>query len=86
MGGEGVTDKERECLEALRSARIMVPKWRGWLTPMFVGGRDASHHSATLGRLVARGLVERKVRGGWLRASYLYRITKSGLAALQVRP
>ena len=31
-----------------------------WVRPMDIGGRDGSHHSATLTRLASRGLAERK--------------------------
>lgn len=44
-----------------------------WVRPMDVGGRDASHHSATLNKLVRLGLAERKRRAGHIRPSYLYR-------------
>ena len=45
-----------------------------WVTPMQIGGRDGSHHSATLARLVKQGLVERRERGGVVKASYVYRL------------
>lgn len=32
----------------------------GWAQPMDVGGRDGSHHAATLRALTRKGLVERK--------------------------
>jgi predicted transcriptional regulator len=47
--------------------------------PMDIGGRDASYHSATLKKLVEKGLVERKRRNslmnalGSTRGSYVYR-------------
>jgi hypothetical protein len=31
-----------------------------WVRPMDIGGRDSSHHSATLRKLVRYGLVEQK--------------------------
>ena len=40
----------------------------GWAQPMDIGGRDGSHHSATLGQLARHGLVERKK----LHAIYCY--------------
>lgn len=55
-----------------------------WLRPMDMGGRDGSGHSAILGALVRKGLVERTQRGGHIasaRGSYLYRITADGLSA-----
>jgi len=63
--GEGVlTELERDVLDCLGDE---------WVRPMDIGGRDASHHSRTLARLVRMGLVERKRRAGWCRPSYLYR-------------
>ena len=32
----------------------------GWAQPMDIGGRDGSHHAATLSQLARHGLVERK--------------------------
>jgi chromosome segregation and condensation protein ScpB len=52
-----------------------------WVTPFAVGGTDASHHSATLRKLERRGMVERKRRSGWVRRSFLYRLTSKGDAA-----
>jgi hypothetical protein len=40
----------------------------GWARPMDIGGRDGSHHSATLSQLARKGLVERKK----LHAIYCY--------------
>jgi len=76
---ETLPDREQEVLEALASAETCVPEWGGWLTPMFCGGRDGSHHSATLAKLCRHGLVEKTERGGWTRGSLLYRITPAGL-------
>lgn len=47
-----------------------------WLTPMSVGGRDGSHHSATLAQLARRGLAERNKSchcgpGSWREAELL---------------
>lgn len=74
-----LTEKELDVLGELECAKRTVPGWKGWLTPMFCGGSDGSHHSATLARLVRSGLVERKRRAGYVRASYFYRITRAGL-------
>lgn len=53
-----------------------------WVRPMDIGGSDASHHSATLRRLVSRGYVERRRRSATSsRPSYEYRITDAGNAA-----
>ncbi len=35
-----------------------------WLMPMDVGGTNASHHSYTLHKLAARGLIDMKKYGG----------------------
>jgi len=64
----------------------------GFVSPMMVGGTDASHHSATLGLLVRRGFAERRRRGtlineiGGGRGSWEYRITSAGRAKLKVQP
>jgi len=84
-----VNDREHEVLTALRDAKGIAPAWKGWLTPMFCGGRDASHHSRTLALLCKRGLVERRRRNtlanelGSRRGSYVYRITAAGRLALK---
>lgn len=56
-----------------------------WMRPMDVGGRDASHHSATLAQLVRKGLAERRTRGS--DRSFEYRRTVAGYtAAVGSRP
>jgi hypothetical protein len=50
-----LTERQRELLNMLRSDGQ-------WATPMMLGGRDGSHHSATLNQLVRKGLVERGER------------------------
>ena len=77
-----MNDRDFEVLNGMTGAKEIVPAWKGWLTPMFLGGRDASHHSATLNKLRRHGLVERKRRAGWSRPSWLYRITATGRKAL----
>lgn len=74
---------EIDMLSGLAAAREIAPSMKGWLTPYFLGGRDASHHSRTLAFLVRQGFVEREVRGGWVRKSYKYRITPKGRAVLR---
>lgn len=67
-----------------RDARVLFALLgRDWSRPMDIGATDGSHHSATLGRLVARGLVERETRRGLVlsRPSYVYRLTTTGRAA-----
>lgn len=77
-----LTERDRDVLAGLAAAKLVAPAWKGWLTPMFFGGGDATHHSATAARLCRRGLVERKQRGGWIGTSYFYRITAAGRKAL----
>jgi hypothetical protein len=55
-----LSDRQRDVLESLAAL--------SWAQPMDVGGRDGSHHSATLSGLAKRGLVERKK----LHAIYCY--------------
>ena len=47
-----LTDRDREVLASLPTDE--------WVRPMDVGGTNASHHSATLQRLVRYGLAEQK--------------------------
>jgi len=56
-----ISDRQREVLGSLAA-------YRDWARPMDVGGRDGSHHSATLGQLARQGLAERKK----LHAIYCY--------------
>jgi hypothetical protein len=49
-----LSDRKREVLDALSGLH------EGWARPMDVGGRDGSHHSATLAQLAKHGLAERK--------------------------
>lgn len=60
-----MNERERELLVELKSWLDDTDHGRkGWVTPMQVGGRDSSHHSATLRTLVGRGLVEVRQTGG----------------------
>lgn len=47
-----MTERERKLLARLDETEF--------LRPMDVGGRDGSHHSATLARLARKGLAERR--------------------------
>jgi hypothetical protein len=64
----------------------------GYVTPMMLGARDASHHSATLALLVRHGFAERRKRNtlanmiGSRRGSWEYRITDAGWKALRGQP
>lgn len=55
-----------------------------WVRPMDVGAWDGSHHSATLAKLVRRGLARSQtLKAPWgSRGSKLYRITAAGQRAL----
>ena len=82
-----LTDREREVfreLEAFCRQADAHPDWHAqWAKPMDVGGRDGSHHSYTLSRLVAKGLVERRPRGAAsLRGSWQYRVKRDDKARL----
>lgn len=46
---------------------------RAWKTPMWVGGRDSSHHSATLRRMARANMILQRRREGHIRPSYIYR-------------
>lgn len=55
-----ITPKQKDVLDTLAA-------WGGrdreWARPMDIGARDGSHHTATLRALIAKKLVERKLRG-----------------------
>jgi hypothetical protein len=58
-----------------------------WLRPMDIDGRDGSHHSDTLARLIKRGLAERQSRGGRSKTAWAYLRTPAGrTAAVGERP
>lgn len=87
-----MTDNEREVLIELDACKRRGPEWA---RPMDLGGRDASHHSGTLKRLVAQGLAATRQYGGeaatgpgawektkvW-RGARVYRITPEGHRAI----
>ena len=56
-----ISDRQRDVLRSLAA-------YGDWAQPMDVGGRDGSHHSATLGQLARHGLAARKK----LHAIYCY--------------
>lgn len=74
-----MTERDFELLGSLECAERIAPNMEGWLTPLYCGAWNGSHHSQTLRKLVKKGLAESKHRGGYLRG--LYRITEAGLAA-----
>lgn len=51
-------DLPPRAIEVLRD----LPEGEAYVRPMDVGGADGSHHSATLARLAALGLAERRKR------------------------
>lgn len=73
-----MTERQRNVLRDLRDCPC---RDETWLRPMDVGGRNGSHHSATLLQLCRKGLVE-KERRSWLGYSFRYRITGRGRKAL----
>lgn len=81
-----MNERDLDVLKHLEVAETIKPGCGGWLTPMWCGGQDASHHSQTLRKLWRNGLVERKRRPGLasVRPPYLYRITGDGLEHLEV--
>lgn len=81
MTTETFTDNERTVLYELSYWYRKGDK-RG-VRPLDIGGRNGSHHSYTLTKLVKRGLVSRAQRsafGG--RGSFRYKLTDAGAAAL----
>lgn len=82
-----MTEREAELLGLLLTEE---PGSHLGVPPRALGGTDASHHSITLRRMVAKGWVERRYRGGeWgapvlvgtASGSCLYRITPKGAQA-----
>ncbi len=76
MAASKLTERDLDVLNELSCVRTAV--LNDWVTPMWLGGINGSHHSATLAKLVRHGYAERKRRAGWTRPSYLYRITPLG--------
>jgi hypothetical protein len=71
-------EREDEIMRELRGRSHCVTcgrsHERAWKTPMWVGGRDASHHSGTLRRMAKNGLILKRERsGGPCRPAYAYR-------------
>ncbi len=86
-----LTERDMETLWALEGANRNLTEVgfrNGWARPMDCGGRDGSHHSATLQKLAKRRLVE--VMGAkklkfWqsaLGGGAAYKITDAGRAEL----
>lgn len=85
-----LTEREIEVLlEAeyfIRSPTSATPwVWRmkgeGWFNTGDVGGRNRSHHSATLKKLVKRGLVETTKRPKGSKARAVWKLTQDGIDA-----
>jgi len=82
MADTGLTDQELDVLRSLeywhRSGE------RKGARPLDLGGRNGSHHSATLNKLVRRGLVSRKARSPLTtRGSYRYSLTDLGQSTVK---
>jgi hypothetical protein len=72
-----------DVLHELSAACRVGREWRdGYVRPMDCGGSNGSHHGATLRKLVERGYAERRGHRYVRRTNY-YRITATGLVALQ---
>jgi hypothetical protein len=69
------TQNEIEILDALTD---WCQSFKHGARPMDLGGHNGTHHSATLNKLIRRGLVERTRRTGGSdsRGAYRYRLTK----------
>lgn len=90
-----LTDRDLDTLEELAAAnrdRLKHDIEEGWAKPMDIGASDASHHSATLKKLVRRGLVDirdastkRPGASRYYRAGCWYRINLNGLDAIKTR-
>lgn len=80
-----LTERQIQTLRELESANRNLTEvgYRdGWAKPLDCGGSNASHHSATLGSLHKRGLVDRKGYTPGCRAVWTYRINDAGKAIL----
>lgn len=73
-----LTEREIEVLrELVPSCSDEAPRW---MRPMDVGGSNGSHHSATLAKLVRKGLAEDTGRSvNMERGSKRYRATVAGI-------
>lgn len=90
MARDALTPNQLEVLRGMAEQSGMEARAgreaRPWLRPMDIGARDGSHHSATMKRLAARGLLGRRRRGTLMnalggRGSFEYRLTAAGAAA-----
>lgn len=83
-----INERDREVLSALEASQRLSK--REWARPMDCGGRDGSHHGATLARLARRGLALRRARPtlrnalGPIRTTWEYQISDQGRAALKM--
>lgn len=55
----------------------------GHAKPLDFGGSNGSHHSSTAQKLVRLGLVDRKWVGGYYRKTWAYKVTPTGIKALE---
>lgn len=81
----------KDGLSDLEKCVVLSMEGHKWVRPMDIGGSDGSHHSATLKRLIRRGIVERKKRGTitnvlmvGIRGSYVYRLTDEFAESMRV--
>lgn len=90
-----LTERDLLVLEALASVNASHERSGargGWAKPMDCGGTDASHHSATLKKLVRRGMVairdaseKRPGCSKWWRGACFYRINMKGKRLVKTR-
>ncbi len=94
-----ITARDYDVLATLKWVNHGSSNPRAWARPLDVGGGNGSHHSATLAKLEAHGLVQSKQRGwpdpvpgapepkwkpgAWNRGAKVYRITAKGREALK---
>jgi hypothetical protein len=83
---KALTERDVDTLGDLAAAcrNFLDVTGEDWVKPMDCGGSNGSHHSATLKKLAARGLVEasRAKRHLNNRPGIRYRITDAGRALL----
>lgn len=76
-----MTENEAEILAVLDSHAKSKPA-DPWLAPRAFGGKDSSHHSVTVRRMIPKGWTLRQWRSHEARGSATYMITKKGSDAL----
>lgn len=86
MSQRALTERDLDVLRALHSFETYGPSLGA--RPLDIGGRNGSHHSATLNKLADRGFVERKLRNfqDSSRPAYRYKLTGQGRSLVQAAP